>query len=88
MLTFFPIQTFVNSNRCNMTPSNAKGQSHVSRNETRSLCNSRRRRNYVTERSHKDKKIIIIITPHKESLGRLCSVLQNIFKVTYFDDHS
>ena len=30
--------------------------------------------NYVTERSHKDKKIIIIIiiiTPHKESLGRL-----------------
>ena len=26
--------------------------------------------NYVTERSHKDKKIIII-TPHNESLGRL-----------------
>ena len=43
MLTFFPIQTFVNSNCCNITPSNAKGQSHVSRNETRSLCNSRQR---------------------------------------------
>ena len=27
--------------------------------------------NYVTERSHKDKKIIIIITPHNESLDRL-----------------
>ena len=27
--------------------------------------------NYVTERSHKDKKKII--TPHNESLGRLCS---------------
>ena len=26
--------------------------------------------NYVTERSHKDKKKII--TPHNESLGRLC----------------
>ena len=31
--------------------------------------------NYVMERSHKDKKIIIIITPHKESLGRLCLIL-------------
>ena len=28
--------------------------------------------NYVTERSHKDKKKII--TPHNESLGRLCLI--------------
>ena len=56
MLAFFPIQTFVNSNRCNITPSNAKGQSHVSRNELGRYVTVDDGGNYVTERSHKDKK--------------------------------
>ena len=39
--------------------------------------------NYVTERSHKVKKKVI--TPHNESLGRLCSdVMSSCWDPTWF----
>ena len=65
LLTFFPIQTFVNSNCCNITPPNAKRPESRGRYVT--VYDGG---NYVTERSHKDKKII---TPHNKSLGGLCT---------------